>query len=261
MSRKVLIAAAAGGVCSASAFAGIFDPAMYGSPDPSTYGTLIASLDIDDTAYDFPFAASFSSSGFVNVFNGFELDRTDLVSNVYRVTSQTTVMSGGDMLTLNPGDNVYAYTIRLVEASTNTVSTMSEFQVGALDFSGATIGMDETLIRGRGFVTPGSGVQTPLGGNAGDLSAIGNFGSSLDWEWSTDASGQLMNDETITLLMFTTASMPIEGLANFSGPPGQQSVGDPNANGAPALVPTIPGPGAITLLGAAGLCLGSRRRR
>lgn len=260
MTRHVVLTAIACGTVGAAASAGVFDPAMYNSADPSGYGTLLAELNIADTSYDFPFQAGFSSSGYVNEFNGVEFDRTELVSRVYRVDTQTTFSMNGDSLTLNPGDQVFSYSITLVEQSSNTISSLAEFQVGRLDFGGnGALGMDESVIIGRGFVD--TIVNTPVGGDASDLSAVGDLGSSLDFQWPTDSSEQLMNDESITLLMFTRATQIGDGFANFSAPPGQQSLGDPNANGAPALIPIIPAPGAGALAALAVGFASVRRRR
>lgn len=262
MRRNIAIGTVTAGVIGAAASAGIFDPTMYSSDDPATYGTLLAELDIADTSFDFPFSGSFSSSGYVNEFNGIEFDRTELVSRVFEITAPVNLSDGSNMLSLSPGDRVFSYSIRLVESSSNTVSSLAEFQVGGVDFSGAMMGMDPSVVLGRGFVS--TTVNTPVGGDSSDLSEIGpgaSFGASLDYQWPTDASEQLTNDEMITLLMFTSATQFTEGTANFSAPPGQQSLGDPNVNGAPALVPVIPGPGAGAIAALAAGFVATRRRR
>jgi len=255
LTRQVFGPALAVGVFAGSASA-VFDPTMYSVGDISSFTNLVATLDVADTAYNFPFDnGQFTTSGYVREVGGNVIDSTGLVTNVYQVTQQTDL--GG--LTLNAGDMVWSYTIDLVSASTNTVSSLSEFQVGGLSFLGTDV-MDGSLVLGRGFVTPASGVDTPIG-NAGDFEDLGGFGSSLDWQWSDDVSMQLGNEETITLLMFTSAALIGEGLANFIAPPIQASGVDPIANGAPVLIPTaIPAPGAVGVLGMGALCVIRRRR-
>lgn len=246
-------AIAAAGVCSLAQGA-VFNPGMFSSAPPATYGTQIASLDVATTSYDFPFGAGFTTSGYVDNFGSVELDRTQLVSTVYRVNAPTNV--GGVSLSTN--DLVFAYTIRLVEASTNTVTTMKEFQVGLLNF-GVGDRMDGSSVKGRGFVA--TGVPTPVGGNAGDLESIGSFGASHDWEWGVTGPEQLQNSQTITLLMFTEPRPIVQGLGNFAAPPGQQAGVDPLASGAPVLIPAVPAPGAGALWAVSAGLLAARRRR
>ena len=234
----------------------VFDPAMYSVADIASFTNLVATLDIASTSYSFPFDnGQYTTSGYVREVGGQVIDSTGLVTNVYEVTQQTNIGGG---LTLNAGDMIWAYTIDLVSASTNTVTSLSEFQVGGLSFLGTDV-MDGSLVLGRGFLTPGAGVDTPIG-NPGDFEDLGMFGSSLDWQWSDDVAMQLGNDQTITLLMFTSASLIGEGLANFIAPPIQANGVDPIANGAPVLIPiAIPAPGAAGVL--LGFSLFSSRRR
>ena len=252
---STVLIASAGLAGSASA---VFNPAMNAVAQPlSSFTNLVATLDIASTAYDFPFDnTQFTNSGYIRSVGGTEIDRTGLVTNVYQVTQQTNVGGG---LTLDAGDMVWAYTIDLVSASTNTVSSMSEFQVGGFTFLPDGDVMDGSLVLGRGFVD--TSVNTPIG-NPGDFEDLGSLGSSLDWQWGADVASQLANDDTITLLMFTSAANIGDGFANFIAPPIQADGVSPVANGAPILIPTtIPAPGAMGLLLGFGLAGATRRRR
>lgn len=258
MNRSTFASAAA---LASATFAGsvlaAFDPGMYAvNQNLATFTNLVATLDIASTAYNFPFDnTQYTTSGYVREVGGNPIDTTGLVTNVYQVTTQTDI--GG--FTLNVGDMIWAYTIDLVSASSNTVTSLAEFQVGGFSFLGTDI-MDGSLVLGRGYLTPDGGVNTPLG-NPGDFEDLGALGSSLDWQWSNDVALQLGNDETITLLMFTSAALIGEGHANFIAPPIQADGVDPIANGAPVLIPiAIPAPGAAGVFVGLGL-FASRRRR
>lgn len=216
--------------------------------------TLLQSLNIADTAFQFTPGGSFTTSGYVNEIAGNVFDQTELTSRVYRVTSQTNLANG---LTLNVGDNVFAYTIRLVEDSANTVNSLREFQVGLLDFFGGTV-MDGSVVTGYGHVT--TSVSTPVA-NANDFEDLGAFGASLDWQWGPADVDQLDNNEAITLLMFTMPTLIGEGIGNFAAPPGQPTGVDPLATGAPVLIPIVPAPGGALALGALGIACAARRRR
>lgn len=239
---------------------GAFDSAMYSSTNPALFGTQVAQLDVTPGNYNFPFGGSFTNSGFVNEFESIVLDRTELSTRVYQVNTQTTLTQGSSSLTLNPNDLVFAYTIRLVEASPNTVITMNEFQVGLLNFA-AGPRMDGSAILGRAVVGPGPGVASPIGGQSSDLSVVGPFGASHDWQWNLDtASMQLQNSQTITLLMFSSPRPWAQGLGNFYAPSGQGPGFQPSAEGAPVLIPIVPTPG-VGALGAVALLFGAARRR
>jgi hypothetical protein len=253
---------------SCGAASAAFDPSQNVTVDPSTYATeIVSAIDISmaPNVFDYPDQfgnpypnGSFDTSGYVNEFMGIEVDRTELVSRVYRVHTMTNVGA----LTLNPGDNVYTYTITLVDFSTNTVNGLGEFQVGAVDFGLTGPVMDSTLVLGRGYVGPTGGANAPSIELASDLSAIGPFGASLDWEWAdTGGDDYLQNSATITLTMYTSSSMPIVGTAVFASSPGIPSNVDPNSTGAHVWVPAIPTPGPLVITGAGVLFASARRRR
>ncbi len=257
------VALLSSGVASAA-----FDPAQNVTVDPSTYATeIVSAIDISSglKQFDFPDEfgnpypnGSFDTSGYVNEFMGVEVDRTELVSRVYRVHTPTVV--GG--LNLNVGDNVYTYTIRLVDFSTNTVNGLSEFQVSGLDFTLTNPVMDASLVKGRGYVGPTGGANAPAVENPLDLEDLGIFGASLDWEWEdTGGDDFLQNSAEITLTMYTTPSLPIQGIAVFSSSPGIPSNVDPNSTGASVWVPAIPAPGPLVIAGAGVLFATARRRR
>lgn len=243
-------------IVTAAAAHAAFNPAMHPSADPASYGTLLQTLDVATTGYVFPVSGGFSSSGYVEDFSG---DTTGIVSRVYRVdTAQTFDPGGADELVVPVGSLAFSYTIDLVTASTNTVKTVSEFQVGLLDFGGGQ-GMDGTAVIGRGF-NAGVGVDGPVGGSAGDLSILGAFGASHDWAWAVDAASQLENDQTIELIMFTLPRLIREGVGSIKAPPGQTAGADPNASNFAVLIPAIPAPGAGITLAFGALAMGRRRR-
>lgn len=240
----------------ATASAGLVSPEMFqfvGSPG-ATWGAPIASLDVNtETGYTW-------NSGFEVMFpNGLGQDVTSLTSNVYNVSSPLVLNQGLDSLTLNPGDKVYAYTLTLVESSATTVDTVAEFQVGLLSFANGPI-MDGSLVKGRGFVS--TGVNGPAGADGSDFEDLGVFGSSLDWKWPALEVNQLQNEQTITLLMFTSNSVPILGIGDLRAPTGQISGPGNISNLIPVLVPTtVPTPGGAALGLIAGVLYTRRTRR
>lgn len=243
--------------CMATANAGLVSAEMFeflGDP-AATWGAPIASLDVNnDTGYTW-------ADGFKVQFpNGLGQDTTNVTSNVYNVSSAMNLNQGGDVLTLNPGDKVYAYTITLVESSATTVQTLEEFQVGLASFIGGAF-MDGDLVKGRGFVD--TGVNGPAGGDPSDFENFGApFGSSLDWQWPGLEAQQLGNEQTITLLMFTENSVPFEGIGDLRAPTGQISGGGHISNLVPVLIPTtVPTPGAATFGVIAGVLCARRSRR
>lgn len=239
-----------------TAHAGLVSPEMFqllGDP-MATWGAPIASLDVNsETGYTW-------ASGYEVQFpNGLGQDITELTTRVYNVSSGMVLNQGPDSLTLNPGDKVYAYTITLVEDSATTVDTIAEFQVGLLSFIGGPI-MDGALVKGRGFVN--TGVNGPAGGDGSDFEDLGGFGSSLDWKWPALEANQVQNEQTITLLMFTSNSVPIEGIGDIRAPTGQISGAGNISNLIPVLVPTtVPTPGAAAIGVIAGVLCTRRNRK
>lgn len=248
-----------GGLCAAAspALAG-FNSGMVQSPtDPSGWSGVSQIASLDSSSFDYA-----DNSGFEAVFSSFVLDRTSVLTNVYRIDSARSVGSGSNTINLNVGDLVFAYTIRLVNNFPGlTVNTMMEAQViGAPDFGFGADPMSAALINAQGIVVP-SHSRTPDNGNIDDADI---FGSSLDWEWPSLDTQQLDNGDTITLLMFTDPAAIGQGVVNLISPPGQSGgvTGTAEAGGAPpVLVPTIPGPGVVFLGGLGlGVAFSSRRR-
>ncbi len=235
---------------------------------PASYGTLVGSpFDTNtDGGFNWPFdaGAGFTTSGHIDELGGFEFDRTQLISEVYRVNTQTTFNDGGDSITLNPGDMVFSYRIRLVNASTSTLNSLKEVQLSQIGIPGVGLATDRILGRGVyqgltfGGSLPATDIPDPL---AGDLFSIPGFGGSLDWKWTGPDTDHLQNSEEITILMFTEPSAITGGFMSFAGNPGQDSGVDPNGNFAPVLIPTFPTPGTAALLIGAGAFAGIRRRR
>ena len=241
---------------------GAYQNAMFNSgAHPSTYGSLVASLNIADTAYDFPYdAGNFTTSGYINEVAGFEFDRTELITEVYRVTSPQSFTVGADTINLDRNDMVFSYRIRLVGASANTINTLREFQVQGLSLIPGSDAMDAGLLKGRGYHLSGGPVNTP-DPEANDLTNLGAFGSKVDFNWSGADVDQLDNNQEITLLLFASPSVWGNGTANFVAQPGQGAGVDPNANNAPVLIPLIPAPGSVAFLSVIGIGLSSRRIR
>jgi len=248
-----------------------FNAAMLEVSSPLTdLGASIQSLDIDDTSFQYSFRASsgFTTSGFSLDVGGDVIDRTEFRTDVFRVGAQTTINSGGDSLTLNQNDLIFAYTIRLVADSTSTVEAVSELNVSG--FSPFSDVMDQSLIKGRGFLTPDAGVGTPLGSDPTDLTTVSD-GASLEWTWGGPVAEQLDNGETITLLMFTDPARVGLGFSNFFSFTGLEAsnvdtqASTPPDNLVPALIPIpIPTPGALVIgalaIGTAGLARPRREK-
>lgn len=240
---------------------GVYQNAMFQSTNPATYGTLVASLNIADTAYDFPYDNNFfTHSGYINENAGFEFDRTELISEVYRVNQAQSFTVGADTINLSPNDMVFSYRIRLVEASTNTINALREFQAQGLSAIPGSDAMDANLLKGRGFYLSDGAVNTPTP-QANDLLNAGPFGSKVDFNWAGADIDQLDNDQEITLLLFSNPSGWGNGTATFAAQPGQSAGTDPNANNAPILIPVLPSPGSVMILSLAGFGLSSRRIR
>ncbi len=244
-----------------------FDSTMYDvGLNLSDFATLEASQALDDTSYEFNVPSGFSSSGHTIEVGPTVVDRTRVDTDVFRVNQQQVISQGANSLTLDPGDRVYAYTIELVDASSTTVQRLKEFQLFGFDESliggppGADFdNMDPSLLKGRGFLTPASGVSTPVSFGPNDLFDFGG-GSNVDWDWPDGESNQLANSETITLLLFAKPSIVGNGFADLISPVLQDSSVFPEADFVPVLVPVVPGPGALATLAVGGLLALKRRR-
>lgn len=245
---------------SGAAFAGFSGTMFESASDPAGWAgsTLIASLDSASTGFNYT-----ANSGFAAVFSGFELDRTHVISDVYRLSQLTTITNGPNSISLQPGDLVFAYRVRLVSSFPGlTVESLNEAQViGAPDFGFGENPMDASLINGQGFVTT-SHFNNPEGGNIDDAA---EFGSSVDFEWPVLDTDHLNNGEFITLLMFTSPANIGRGVLNLNAPPGQSGGIIGVAQGAeapPILIPiTIPAPGAAGLIFVGALASVRRRQR
>ncbi|GEM_PF-6681927 len=275
--HRLVPAAAIIGLAATSASA--YVNTMFQANNPASYGTLIQSLDIASTSWDFPFdtGTGKTNSGFkaevldpagnpIVLDPGVTPNTTSLVSEVFRVDTTTVISDPAGDITLDPGDLVFSYRLRLVGANNNTVQTLTEFGVTALgpNLGGNPDIFDAALLKGRGFSTDGLGAPAASGPLAvgNDLTVAPGLFSSLDWRWSVDESQRLQNGEEVRLLMFSEPAQIGDGFAKFLGAPGQAVAGtDATAQGAPVLVPIIPSPGAAVLLGLAGLAAVGRRHK
>lgn len=244
----------------ATAFAGFSSGVRGITSDPSTWGfaTNIASLNAQTAGFNYQ-----PNSGFAWEFFGATQDRTDVITDVFRFDSAHTFNPGGGAqeFTANAGDLVFAYRITLVEANALTVSSLAEAQVtGAPLFGFGLDAMDASLINAQGFVVPGHG-RVPVVGNISDAGA---FGSSLDFEWGGGFADNLLNDQTIVMLMFTDPAGIGQGVVNLIAPPGQISGVNTIVQGndaPPVLIPIVPGPGSLGIASIGVWVIASRRRR
>lgn len=255
--------AACGGVLfiSASALA-TFNGAMFNvGTEPGTWGntTLVGHLDSQLAGFNYN-----PLSGFAAYFSNFELDRTQVITDVYRVNSSTTFTQGPSSITLDVDDLVFAYHVRLVNSFPGiTVTAMTEAQVmGAPEFGFGQDAMIASLITGQGFVSTLHG-RNPAGGN---IDGDDIFGSSVDFEWGGQSAIYLQNSDFITLLMFTDPASLGQGVLNMAGPPGQPGGLSGEAQGfeaPPVLIPILPTPGTVLLgaFGAGALAFSRRRTR
>ncbi len=254
--------------------------------DPSVYGAPIASLNINSTAWDFPLDANEinqgkKDSGYkAEIVDGggvpIALDpfvnpnKTSLQTDVYQVSSPTVIPNGSGDLNLQTGDLVFAYRIRLVANNANTIETLQEFGINGFgDLLGGYGAFDSSVMLGRGYTVAGLGAATaqfPAAVGAdfeeGDFFGPGSEYSSLEWNWQFGNQGaQMPNAKEITLLVFARGATVVEGFAKFAGVSGQAGPGTSTvANNAPVLIPTIPTPSGVALLGLGGLVAARRRR-
>lgn len=270
ISRIALISAIVG-TTATIAHAAYIDTMFSTGADPSNYGNLIQTL--DTASYNFKIPAGFTNSGYTNdiINSGIpiaELDRTDIRTDVYEVTSQQTFNSGSDSITVNPGDLAFAYRIKVVENSTNTIDTIRTFGFTGADigFGGNGILADTNQLIGHGFFIDGAGANPaafgPIDSVGSDLEIVPGLFGSLDWNWSGSASEQLANEEEITLILFSKPAPIVQGAAKILSPSGQSVAGTTSEDsGAPVLIPTVPTPGSIAIVALAGSIAVFRRRR
>lgn len=262
MPVKVLRAAvltAAWGVVSAPAFA--YNNALLQVPtDPSGWGfaSQIATLNAQTAGFNYQI-----NSGYVFQIGPTIFDRTDVQTDVYRVTAAMSITTPQGPLALGVGDLVFAYRMTLVQSvPANTVSSLGEAQViGAPDFGFGVNALDFSLVNGQGYVSPGP-AHAPLSTNFDDA---GPFGASIDFEWGGSDATNLDNNESVVMLMFTSPAGIGEGVLNLIAPPGQGGglTGVAQANEAPpVLIPIVPGPGTAILgvFGLVGVISAGRRR-
>lgn len=260
-------------VAAASATATYIDTMFQTFADPSTYGNLVQSLDVQAAGYNFQIPAGFTNSGYANnVISGgvpiAELDRTQIRSDVYTVTSAQSFTSGADTINLNPGDMVFAYRIRLTSNSTNTVESLRTWGLTGVDplLGGNGILAAPDQLIAHGFFIDGAAANPasfgPIDSVGSDLEYAPGFFGSLDWNWSATGSEQLQNTEEITLLLFTKPSPIIDGFAKMLSPAGQAVAGTTfEDTGAPLLIPGVPSPGSVAIIALAGGISIYRRRR
>ncbi|MDX2114962.1 MAG: hypothetical protein SFZ24_04975 [Planctomycetota bacterium] len=241
----------------ATAQAGFSSTMFEVASNPSTWGDATEIASLDSSSFDYA-----DASGFEAVLANIVFDRTAVSTNVYRMNAARVVSTGNASLTLDPGDLVFAYSLRLVGNFAGlTINALNEAQViGAPDFGFGQNPMAASLINGQGFVTTGHG-RDPLNGNIDDAAELG---SSVDFEWGGANAIYLLNDQTITMLLFSDPAEIGRGVLNMSSPPGQAGgiEGVAQADGAPpVLIPIVPAPGAAALALVGGTLLLRRRGR
>lgn len=245
---------------SGSVLAGFSGAMFQAATDPAGWAgsSLVASMNSQAAGFNYN-----PTSGFSAIFSSFELDRTTVQSDVYRMTQVQSIVNGPNTIVLNPGDMVFAYRVRLVNNFPGlTVETLNQAQViGAPDFGFGQDVMQASLLNGQGFVSNAHG-NNPVNGNIDDAA---EFGSSVDFQWNLSSDlDQLDNGEEIIMMLFTDPAGVGQGVLNLFSPPGQVGglTGDAQAGEAPpVLIPIVPTPGAAFLgvLGM-GVMLVSRRR-
>ena len=246
--------------CVSVAQAGFSDTMHAVSTDPASwaFASLVQSLDIGSTGYQYP-----DGSGYALQFGDTVIDQTDLISDVYRINSAQSITTGAGTVDVAAGSMVFAYRMTLVEATpAGTVTSLGEVQIAGLPAFGG--GLDPLLgdaINNFGFVDPAAHGRVPVEGNP---DFVGDFGGTLDWEWAGTDVDNLDNDDSIILLMFTDPTGIGQGIANLISPPGQPGglTGLVQGEDAPpVLIPAVPAPGVGVVMALGGLVAGSRRRR
>jgi len=282
---QLAIGSAAMTVISLPAFA--YVNTMYNSAaDPSSYGSLVSSLNITTAGWDFPLdpnevlqgkkdsgfkAEILNGSGYPIAPDPFAVpNKTQLQTDVYSVTAPTVIPNGSGNLNLQAGDLVFAYRLRLVGNNANTVETLQEFGVqGFGEYLGGYGAFDSSIVLGRGYSVAGLAAPTaqfpvadPSDFEEGDFGGPGLEYSSLEWNWLFgNQAAQMGNAKQVTLLIFARGALITDGFAKFSGVSGQAGPTTTTvANNAPVLIPVVPSPGASALALGAGLVVIRRRR-
>ncbi|MEM8836000.1 MAG: hypothetical protein AAGD00_09295 [Planctomycetota bacterium] len=260
--NSALIALAGSLVGSSVAFASL-TPIYDTGVDPATLGTEIARLELNKDTHDWLFSGSANTQSGHEVNVGpVEVDATELDSVVYRVSNQVTFNQGGDSITLDAGDLIFEYRIRLVDAGVNTITTVEEFEI----VGSPILGLDEldaSAIKGRGAWRPDTNVPLP-DPNPGDLLPLGpGNGAFLDFVWGTSDVNQPSNSEEISLLLFTSPRQIGDGWASFFSSPSQPlpNTIDDDTDRNPILIPIVPSPATSLAFVMALGSVSARRRR
>lgn len=244
-SASVLAAATAADASSVSTFA------------PGTYADFVTSYDPIANGYNWPAGTGHRWE----IAPGLLGDQTELLTEVFRVNTPTSVGTGPNTINLVPGDMVFAYTIELVTAVPNTtITSLDKFSVSGIPlFGNGDDVMWHENVKGLGWVNTISDTPTST-----QLTGAGGLGGFADYNWIAGDDFNLDNDQTITLLMYTGPSAIGLGRGNFSAPPGQpgglDEIVQGNAAAPLVLIPKIPAPGAASLVALAGLASLRRRR-
>ncbi|MCK4872858.1 MAG: hypothetical protein KAS72_09050 [Phycisphaerales bacterium] len=219
--------------------------------DLASFATQIASLDVNaDTSYVWPdtYAGELDVGGTPIPYT------TEFVSTVWRVTTPIALTD----ITLSVGDMVYAYEITMPFEAPGTIELgITEVQINGVMSEHL---LEADMIMGMGYTLPELGVDVPVDLKIDDFSEYG-YGSQAEWAWDDYAQprGELDNDETIQLLLFTGPSIPVrEDIGALIGP---FVPGGPDPEDIPVLIPVIPGPTAFACFATGVLVTSSRRRR
>lgn len=231
--------------------------------DPATLGSEIARLELNKDTHDWTFSPSANTqSGHEINVGSVEVDATELDSVVYRVGSEVTFNQGGDSITLNAGDLIFEYRIRLVNSGVNTITTVEEFEIVGTPLLGLDA-LDSDAIKGRGAWRPDSNVPLPQP-NSADLLPLGpGNGAFLDFVWDSSDVNQPTNSEEISLLLFTSPRQIGNGWASFFSSPSQPlpNTIDDDTDRNPILIPIIPAPATSLAFVLAVGSVSARRRR